>query len=86
MVNANPVSGNDAKLEDYVSSVLSKNFYSIADQKYSIFATLSRPDPGIRYSSFISTGSSLVPRPVRAVRVTSGDVTSEITEDDWERG
>ena len=39
--------------------------------------------------------SSLVPRPVRAIRVTSGgleptsltgDVTSEITDDDWERG
>ena len=43
---------------------------------------------------------SLVPRPVRAIRVTrgglelqrifptslTGDVTSEITEDDWERG
>ena len=39
--------------------------------------------------------SSLVPRPVRAILVTSGgleptsltgDVTSEITDDDWERG
>ena len=42
---------------------------------------------------------SLVPRPVRAIRVTrgglepsaiatslTGDVTSEIAEDDWERG
>ena len=36
---------------------------------------------------------SLVPRPVRAIRVTrgglepsAGDVTSEIAEDDWERG
>ena len=39
--------------------------------------------------------SSLGPRPVRAIRVTrggleptslTGDVTSEITDDDWERG
>lgn len=56
-----------------------KNFYSISDQKYSIFATLSRPDPGIRYSSFISTGSSLVPRPIRAIRVTRGGLGPNAT-------
>ena len=56
-----------------------KNFYSISDQKYSIFAKLSRLDPGIRYSSFISTGSSLVPRAVRPIRVTRGGLEPTVT-------
>ena len=60
-----------------------------------------KDDNNLRWYGFLTTG--LIPRPVRAIRVTrgglepsaiarifptslTGDVVSEIAEDDWERG
>jgi len=64
----------------------------------------TKPDSFCAASKIVPDRASLVPRPVRAIRVTrgglepsaiargvlgeclTGDVTSEIAEDDWERG
>ena len=79
VLNANPVSANDAKLEGYVSCVLLKISTRFQIKNIRFSRHFSRPDPGIRYSSFISTGSSLVPRPIRAIRVTRGGLEPNAT-------
>ena len=100
VVNANPVSGNDAKLADYVSSVLLKisTLFQIKifrfsrhfqDQTQELDTHLSYQPAAASYPGLFVL--SELPREYqRRLRTKrdklDGDVTSEIAEDDRKRG
>lgn len=93
VVIANPVSRNDAKLADYVSSVLLKisTQFQIKNIRFSrhfqdltqeLDTRLSYQPAGASYPGLFV----LSELPENENDKLDGDVTSEITEEDWERG